>query len=114
MARRRASDRLLVGRMLPAAGRGRVPRRVSATIAEAAVDSHNPDRLKAWWIFRMLLTPDPLTERLTLMWHNHFATGNQKVDDLAAMRRQNDLFRRHARAPFGELLNAAVRGTRPC
>ena len=101
-------DRLLAGRMLPAAAAAEFER-VSATIAEAAVDSRNPDRLKAWWIFRMLLGPDPLAERLTLMWHNHFATGNQKVDDLAAMRRQNDLFRRHARAPFGELLNAAVR-----
>ena len=57
----------------------------------------------------MLLGPDPLGERLALMWHNHFATGNQKVNDLAAMRRQNEIFRRHARAPFGELLNAAVR-----
>jgi uncharacterized protein (DUF1800 family) len=101
-------DRLLTGRMLPV-GAAAEFERVSATIAEAAVQSRNPDRLKAWWIFRMLLGPDALTERLTLMWHNHFATGNQKVDDLAAMRRQNDLFRRHARAPFGELLNAAMR-----
>ena len=101
-------DRLLTGRMLPV-GTAAEFERVSATIAEAAVNSRSPDRLKAWWIFRMLLGPDPLTERLTLMWHNHFATGNQKVNDLAAMRRQNDLFRRYARAPFGELLNAAVR-----
>ena len=101
-------DRLLAGRMLPA-GAAAEFERASATIAEAAVDSRNPDRLKAWWIFRMLLGPDPLGERLTLMWHNHFATGNQKVNDLAAMRRQNDLFRRYARAPFGELLDAAVR-----
>ena len=53
--------------------------------------------------------PDPLGERLTLLWHNHFATSNDKVSDLAAMRRQNELFRRHARAPFADLLNAAVR-----
>ena len=32
----------------------------------------------------MLFGPDPLTERLTLMWHNHFATSNLKVNDLAA------------------------------
>ena len=41
----------------------------------------------------MLLGPDPLGERLALVGHNHFATGNQKVSDLATMRRQNDLFR---------------------
>ena len=27
-------------------------------------------------------SPDPLGERLTLMWHNHFATSNLKVHDL--------------------------------
>jgi uncharacterized protein (DUF1800 family) len=101
-------DRLLAGRILPAAASAEFER-TSATIAEAAVATGVPDRLKAWWLFRMLLGPDPLGERLTLMWHNHFATGNQKVNDLAAMRRQNDLFRRFARAPFGELLNAAMR-----
>jgi uncharacterized protein (DUF1800 family) len=52
--------------------------------------------------------PDPLGERLTLLWHNHFATSNEKVKDLRAMRRQNEVFRRHARAPFGKLLEAVV------
>jgi uncharacterized protein (DUF1800 family) len=50
-----------------------------------------------------------LGERLTLMWHNHFATSNAKVDDLGAVRRQNDLFRALGRNPFGELLTAVVR-----
>ena len=57
----------------------------------------------------MLGSPDPLGERLTLMWHDHFATAQSKVEDLGLMRRQNDTFRRHARAPFGELLNASIR-----
>jgi uncharacterized protein (DUF1800 family) len=57
----------------------------------------------------MLFGPDPLTERLTLLWHNHFATSNAKVGNLAAMHRQNEQFRELARAPFGRLLNAAVR-----
>jgi uncharacterized protein (DUF1800 family) len=52
---------------------------------------------------------DPLTERLALMWHNHFATSNLKVENLAAMRTQNELFRALGRKPFGELLNAVVR-----
>src|SRR5262249_29002230 len=47
--------------------------------------------------------------RLTLLWHDHFATSNAKVRNLAAMRRQNELFRRHARGPFGDLLKAVVR-----
>ena len=64
--------------------------------AESAATSSDPARLKAWWLYRMLFGPDPLGERLTLMWHNHFATSNLKVGDLAFMRRQNELFRRSA------------------
>jgi uncharacterized protein (DUF1800 family) len=83
--------------------------RVAALLADAAVSAGDPARLKAWWVYRMLFGPDPLGERLTLMWHNHFATSNAKVDDLAVMRRQNDLFRELGRNPFGELLTAVVR-----
>jgi uncharacterized protein (DUF1800 family) len=78
-------------------------------LADAAVAANEPGRLKAWWFYRMLFGPDPLGEKLTLMWHNHFATAVSKVQDLSAMRRQNDTFRKLAKAPFGELLNASVR-----
>ena len=78
-------------------------------LADAAVTAGDLGRLKAWWVYRMLYGPDPLTERLALTWHDHFATSNLKVDNLPAMWRQNELFRKLARAPFGELLNAAVR-----
>src|SRR5829696_2508 len=78
-------------------------------LADAAVAANEPGRLKAWWFYRMLFGPDPLGEKLALTWHNHFATSVAKVQDLAAMRRQNDTFRRLARATFGELLNASVR-----
>jgi len=80
----------------------------AALLADAATASNDPARLKAWWIFRMLLGPDPLGERLTLLWHDHFATSNLKVNDLAAMRTQNELFRRFGRGPFRELLVAVV------
>ena len=36
------------------------------------------------------------------MWHDHFATSNLKVDDLAAMRRQNETLRSLGRGPFGD------------
>jgi uncharacterized protein (DUF1800 family) len=57
----------------------------------------------------MLFSPDPLLERLTLMWHDHFATSQLKVEDTAAMRAQNETFRHLARGPFGELLRAMLR-----
>ncbi len=101
-------DRVLAGK---AAAEG-VPADFAKTadlLGEAAASSGDAARLKAWWVFRMLYGPDPLTERLALTWHDHFATSNLKVDNLPAMWRQNQLFRKLARAPFGELLNAAVR-----
>ena len=84
--------------------------RTADLLGETAASSGDAARLKAWWVYRMLYGPDPLTERLALMWHDHFATSNLKVDNLPAMRQQNEAFRKFARAPFGELLGAAVRG----
>jgi uncharacterized protein (DUF1800 family) len=78
----------------------------ASTLAEHADD---PGRLKAWWIYRMLFGPDPLSERLTLMWHNHFATSLEKVRSARSMRRQNDTFRKLAREPFAKLLDGALR-----
>jgi len=101
-------ERILTGK----AGRSGVPADFESNaslLADHAATSGDPGRLKAWWVYRMIYGPDPLGERLTLLWHNHFATSNVKVEDLGAMRRQNDLFRKHARAPFAEMLNAAVR-----
>src|SRR3954471_23286859 len=81
---------------------------LAAIIGQAAADSASPERLKAWWLYRCLFTPHPLAERLTLMWHNHFATSNLKVDDLRLMKRQNEALRKLALAPFGELLRSLV------
>jgi uncharacterized protein (DUF1800 family) len=101
-----------VNRVLEGKARGGgVPEGFEATstlLADAAVASNDPARLKAWWVYRMTFGPDPLGERLTLLWHDHFATSNLKVDSLDAMRRQNETFRRLARAPLGDLLTAAV------
>ncbi len=78
-------------------------------LADLALAGPDPNRLKGWWVFRMLFGPDPLTERLTLLWHDHFATSNLKVDDLALMRRQNETLRSLSRARFGRLLHAMLR-----
>src|SRR5262249_11173440 len=50
-------------------------------LGDSAAASNDPARLKAWWVYRMLFGPDPLTERLALLWHNHFATSNLKVEN---------------------------------
>jgi uncharacterized protein (DUF1800 family) len=101
-------ERLLAGRSregsVPADYAGRAGR-----LEELALASGRDPDLRAAWVYRMLHGPDPLTERLALMWHNHFATSNEKVADFRAMLRQNALFREHGRAPFGELLGRMAR-----
>ncbi len=78
------------------------------SLGMAAGDVNDVRRLKAWWIYRMLWSPDPLGERLTLLWHNHFATSNSKINYPHTMRRQNEIFRKYCRSPFRELLRAVV------
>ncbi len=60
--------------------------------------------LRTWWVAEMLSTPSPLTERLTLFWHNHFATSQQKSRSATLMYRQNVLFRKYATGNFAAML----------
>ena len=83
--------------------------RVADLLAAGAAGSSDARRLQAWWLYRMSSTSHPLLERATLMWHDHFATSQLKVDDVGAMHRQNETFRRLALGPFGDLLHAILR-----
>jgi uncharacterized protein (DUF1800 family) len=76
--------------------------------ADQALAAPEPNRFKGWWVYRMLCGPDPLMERLTLMWHNQFATSNLKVNDLALMHRQNETLRSLCRTRFGRLLGTML------
>jgi uncharacterized protein (DUF1800 family) len=78
-------------------------------LADSAVAADEIGRLKAWWFFRLVFGADPLGEKLTLLWHDHFATANSKVRDVGLMRRQNDTLRKHARDKFADLLTASVK-----
>jgi uncharacterized protein (DUF1800 family) len=57
-----------------------------------------------WWLYRMLHGGHPLKEKLTLFWHNHFATSNAKVQNAAYMVGQYELMYRHALGNFADLL----------
>ena len=65
--------------------------------------------LKNWWVTEMLSTASPLTEHMTLFWHNHFTSSLQKVRSGTLMYRQNVLLRRHALGNFAQLLNEVSR-----
>ena len=65
--------------------------------------------LRGWWVGEMLSTPSPLTERMTLFWHNHFVSSQQKVKLTELMFRQNVTLRTHALGNFGAMLHAVAR-----
>ena len=60
--------------------------------------------LKGWWCQELLHTRSPLTERMTLFWHNHFTSSFHKVKWPALLYRQNVLLRYHAVGSFRDLL----------
>ena len=62
--------------------------------------------LRAWWMGEMIKTPSPLTERMTLFWHNHFVSSSQKVPFAQLMYRQNVLLRQESVGNFGAMLHA--------
>jgi uncharacterized protein (DUF1800 family) len=57
-----------------------------------------------WWLDRMVRTSRPLVERMTLVWHDWFATSNSGVGSQRLMLKQNALFRQHSLGSFRELL----------
>ena len=61
-------------------------------------------RLGLWWANRMLVTPRPLEEKLTLFWHGHFATGQNKVRDYRMLFQQNRMLRANASGNLRDLL----------
>jgi uncharacterized protein (DUF1800 family) len=65
-------------------------------------DAWGHDQL--WWLDRMVRTSRPLVERMTLVWHDWFATSRDGVGPARLMLRQNNLFRQHALGSFSALL----------
>ena len=76
---------------------------------DAFEDSASADSLRAWWLRRMIITPHPLLEKMTLFWHDHFATSNAKVNSPALMQKHVQLLRSHALGQFEPLLQDVSR-----
>ncbi len=74
-------------------------------LMQTVVSGGDPKRLSAAWVYRLLLTPNQLLEKMTLFWHGHFATGAEKVTDASLNWQQNQLFRQHALGDFTNLAN---------
>ncbi len=56
------------------------------------------------WYIRMVASKRQLQEKMTLIWHEHFATSINKVGYAEFMSDQEDLFRRNALGSFRQML----------
>lgn len=63
--------------------------------------------MEEWWLKRMIESPRPLEEKMTLFWHGHFATSYRGIEDSYHMFLQNGFLRANALGNFKEGL---VRG----
>ncbi|POX91212.1 DUF1800 domain-containing protein [Mycobacterium kansasii] len=64
--------------------------------------------LTGWWLRRMVAVRQPLREKLTLLWHNHFATSARKVRVPAYLAAQNQKLRTLALGDFRTLAYAML------
>ena len=63
-----------------------------------------PPLNQAEWVYRMINTERPLEEKMALLWHQLFATGNSKVDNPPELTQQIAMFREHGMGSFRNLL----------
>jgi len=84
--------------------RGAPPRIEGRPLAPRDVWGHDV----LWWLDRMVRTEAPLVERMTLVWHDWFATSKSAVD-ARWMLRQNALLRRQALGNFRSLVRDVTR-----
>jgi uncharacterized protein (DUF1800 family) len=75
---------------------------------ETAAATSGGSGAEAWWLRRMIETPHPLLERVTLFWHSHFGVSNVKVKDPALICQFTHTLRRHALGSYSKLLDAAM------
>ena len=71
---------------------------------EVAAAESGAEGVRAWWLRRMIETPYPLLEQMTLFWHNHFAISNARVNHPLLYCRYVQRLRRHALGSFEALL----------
>ena len=82
---------------------------VEPLLRETAYDTGSISDLQAWWLYRMHYSANPLTEKLALFWHNHFATSSAKVRSVPHMAAQNDLFRSESLGSFRKMLHGMTK-----
>jgi uncharacterized protein (DUF1800 family) len=77
--------------------------------AYAAARRQRVDALITWWLGRMVSAEHPFPEKLTLLWHDHWATSIRKVHSARLMLGQNETLRSLGAGDFRTLARAMVR-----
>ncbi len=67
------------------------------------------EAMQDWWLRRMVVTPRPLEEKMTLFWHGHFTSGLREVRRPGFMMQQNAFLREHAMGGFETLVKGISR-----
>jgi uncharacterized protein (DUF1800 family) len=83
--------------------------RMAANRQRQMAQTQEYQALQTWWLDRMIVTSTPLREKLTLLWHGHFATGFEKVRNARLMYRQNQLLRTRGAGNFEALTQAVAK-----
>ena len=106
------------------------PGYIGMTISGGAFSPQsNINHARQRWLFRMVHSDRPLQEKMTLFWHNHFATGYTKIagalgatesarylaakasDDPGRVRGQIEMLRDNALGRFKDILLAIAKDT---
>jgi uncharacterized protein (DUF1800 family) len=81
----------------------------NATYDEYETSTGSANDLRAWWLRRMIQTPRPLLEKMTLFWHSYFATSGTQVKSARLMGQHIRLLRSQALGSFESLLQGISR-----
>lgn len=73
-------------------------------IVETDKGQIKPAQAVVGYASRIMMTRRPFLEKMTLFWHNHFATSAEKVTNGPLMIQQNEILRRNALGNFKTLL----------
>ncbi len=89
-------------------------RKMTATLSQEeqknAVDKVNHDngeaidKLRSWWVRRMIHAKRPLQEKMTLFWHGHLTTSAEDVKQARLLLKQNQFLRENCLGNFCDLL----------
>jgi uncharacterized protein (DUF1800 family) len=69
---------------------------------------YQTQQMLVWWLDRMALADNGLTEKMTWFWHGHWATSIDKLNYPLPMFKQNNTFRTYCLGNFKDMTRAMV------